>query len=66
MNFRLFFAVIVLASANLVCAQQFPEATTDLDRKVKSFLEENSRSWRDMNVPLSDGKLLYDLIIENN
>jgi predicted O-methyltransferase YrrM len=37
-----------------------------LDKKIKSFLEENANNWRDMNVPLSDGKILYDLIIENN
>ena len=65
MNFRLFFAVILISSTNLVFAQ-FPEVKTDLDRKVKSFLEENERRWRDLNVPLSDGKLLYDIIVENN
>jgi predicted O-methyltransferase YrrM len=51
--------------ANLTRAQ-FPEIKTDLDRKVKSFLEENAEGWRDLNVPLSDGKVLYDLIIEKN
>ncbi len=45
---------------------QFPEIENSLDKKVKSFLEENTSNWRDMNVPLSDGKILYDLIIENN
>jgi len=33
-----------------------------LDEKVKKILSENS--WHDMNVPASDGKLLYDLIIK--
>jgi len=37
-----------------------------LDKKVKSFLEENARSWRDLNVPMPDGKILYDIIVENN
>ncbi|HMB63850.1 MAG TPA: class I SAM-dependent methyltransferase, partial [Eudoraea sp.] len=32
---------------------------------VKSFLESNKRQWRDMNVPASDGQLLYDIILEN-
>jgi len=27
---------------------------------------ENAHNWRDMNVPLSDGKILYDIIIRNN
>ncbi|MGC9353907.1 MAG: O-methyltransferase [Mariniphaga sp.] len=44
---------------------QFPEVENNLDRKVKAFLEENLNNWRDMNVPLSDGKILYDLIVEN-
>jgi caffeoyl-CoA O-methyltransferase len=44
---------------------QYPEVENSLDRKVKAFLEENVNNWRDMNIPLSDGKILYDLIIEN-
>lgn len=45
---------------------QYPEINTKLDKKVKAFLEENTNEWRDMNVPLTDGKILYDLIVENN
>lgn len=37
----------------------------ELDQKVKAFLSDNSYSWRDMNVPASDGQLLFDLIVEN-
>lgn len=37
-----------------------------LDKKVKEFLDSNPRQWEDMNVPASDGKLLYDIIIKNN
>lgn len=37
----------------------------ELDNKVKAFLSSNSYSWRDMNVPASDGQLLFDLIVEN-
>ena len=44
---------------------QYPEVENSLDRKVKAFLEENVNNWRDMNVPLADGKILYDLIVEN-
>ncbi len=38
----------------------------DLDQQVKDFLESSKNNWRDMNVPVSDGQLLYDIIIENN
>jgi len=63
-KFKLLFAFFLLGSANLLWAQ-FPEIKTDLDRRVKSFLEENAGSWRG-SVPMSDGKVLYDIIIENN
>jgi caffeoyl-CoA O-methyltransferase len=37
-----------------------------LDKKVEKFLISHANSWHDMNVPAVDGKLLYDIIIENN
>lgn len=45
---------------------QFPPIQNNLDKKIKAFLETNANEWRDMNVPLSDGKILYDIIIEND
>jgi len=52
----------------LSCSQswsQFPEVENDLDKKVKAFLKENSENWADMNIPISDGKILYDIIVNN-
>ena len=37
-----------------------------LDERVKKFLEERKGTWQDWNVPYADGKILYDLILENN
>ena len=65
LKLKLYFTMILIASTNLVWAQ-FPEIKTDFDRKVKSFLEENAFRWRDLNVPPADGKVLYDIIVENN
>ena len=45
---------------------QYPEVENELDEKVKTFLVDNAHNWRDMNVPLSDGKILYDIIVKNN
>lgn len=45
---------------------QDTEMKQDLDQRVQSFLKSKQGTWRDMNVPESDGKLLYDLIIKNN
>jgi predicted O-methyltransferase YrrM len=35
------------------------------DEKVKKFLSDNKGNWHDLNVPESDGRLLYDIIIKN-
>lgn len=48
------------------CLGQYPLVESELDRKVQAFLKDNSENWRDMNVPISDGKILYDIIINNN
>ncbi len=37
-----------------------------LDEKVQAFLDSHNWGWGNMNVPASDGKILYDLIIKNN
>ncbi len=37
----------------------------NLDKKVNAFLDSHRYGWRDMNVPRSDGQLLYDIIIKN-
>ena len=42
------------------------ETNQKLDERVRNFLDNHRRSWRDMNVSETDGKILYDLIIKNN
>ena len=37
----------------------------NLDERVMSFLENRRGTWVDLNIPMSDGKILYDLIIKN-
>ena len=37
----------------------------DLDTRVRQFLESHRNEWHDLNVPMVDGKVLYDLIVEN-
>jgi predicted O-methyltransferase YrrM len=39
---------------------------SDLDEKVRKFLESHRDRWVDWNVPEVDGKILYDLIIKHN
>lgn len=37
-----------------------------LNEKVLTFLEAHKDTWRDWNIPYSDGKILYDLVLKNN
>ncbi len=37
-----------------------------LDEQVRTFLDSREGTWVDMNVPESDGRILYDLIIKHN
>ncbi len=57
--------IVLLLFATIGANAQYPRIENNLDRRIKAYLEENVNSWRDMNVPISDGKILYDLIIEN-
>jgi predicted O-methyltransferase YrrM len=45
---------------------QSARAETELDKKVKQFLSEQSGQWHDMNVPTVDGEKLFDLVLEGN
>ena len=59
-----FFSIFFLIETE-VFSQEKTQARS-LDEKVKSFLENYKGDWQDMNVPESDGKLLYDIILKNN
>ena len=59
---------IILTLSILIANSAFSQKSAsnlELDQKVKTFLEANKRQWRDMNVPASDGQLLYDIIVQN-
>ncbi len=38
---------------------------SDLDARVRAVLDARRGTWRDMNVPESDGRLLHDLILKH-
>ena len=38
--------------------------TSQLDQQVRAFLDRHRGTWRDLNVPESDGRLLYDLVLK--
>lgn len=37
----------------------------ELDARVRRFLESRRGTWRDMNVPASDGQVLHNIIVEH-
>mgnify|MGYP004702390193 FL=1 len=53
--------VFFLATAKVYA--QYPSPENELDRKVTAFLKDQANHWRDMNVPVSDGRILYDLVL---
>ncbi|MBN2029208.1 class I SAM-dependent methyltransferase [bacterium] len=60
--------IMICLSIGLINDQSLSQdlnADNELDEKVKVFLDENNRRWRDSNVPYSDGQLLFDIIVEN-
>jgi predicted O-methyltransferase YrrM len=64
-HMMLFLIIHIICAENFVHAQESSVNYT-LDDSVKNFLEKKSGSWRDMNVPASDGKILYDIILKND
>lgn len=68
LNFNFLIISLTLSMSfiiNPVMSQELKK-DQDLDEKVRQFLESHRYRWRDMNVPASDGKILYDLIIKHN
>jgi caffeoyl-CoA O-methyltransferase len=60
------FCISLLVSAQTpLAAQTAAERGSDLDTRVRAFLDSRRDTWRDMNVPYVDGQTLYDLIVEH-
>jgi predicted O-methyltransferase YrrM len=64
--FRLFVFLFlpVMLFVNVDFARQ-EQGDSKLDQQVKKFLENHRGQWHDMNVPASDGKVLYDLVVKH-
>jgi predicted O-methyltransferase YrrM len=62
--------IIGIAGALLLATQTFTGASAQdrhaqLDKTVQAFLDARRGTWRDLNVPDSDGKVLHDLILKH-
>ena len=67
--FLLFVAIAVILSSSFSIRSGICREILDnkaLDEKVELFLENRKGTWHDWNIPYSDGKVLYDLVLKNN
>jgi caffeoyl-CoA O-methyltransferase len=58
--------VIALLTPDLFGHAAAQDRFADLDQTVRAFLDRHRGTWRDLNVPESDGKILHDLILKHN
>jgi len=65
-QYKLTSILFICSSIIFACVAQDSTTSSMLDKKVRSFLKANKKSWHDMNVPESDGETLYNLIIKNS
>jgi predicted O-methyltransferase YrrM len=57
--------LVLAASLILAVPPDASQAGLDLDRKVRAFLDGRAGRWHDMNVSETDGRILYDLVVQN-
>jgi caffeoyl-CoA O-methyltransferase len=55
----------VLFVFELPCYSQVQRTDRVLDEKVMAFLGKMRNRWRDWNVPEADGRILHDIIVQN-
>ena len=55
----------VIAAALLSTGLIGQDRSAQLDGTVQAFLERHRGTWRDLNVPESDGRVLHDLIVKH-
>lgn len=63
-------ALATLLTAAVVATPFAQQSTTShgqaaLDARVTAFLAQRDGTWRDLNVPRSDGQMLHDLIVKH-
>jgi caffeoyl-CoA O-methyltransferase len=61
----LFFAIAVVAVGCGETSHAQGTGSSPSDLRIRAFLDRHRGTWRDLNVPESDGRLLYDVIVKN-
>jgi len=57
--------LVVLLGSTMPCYSQAAGKGRLIDQTVKKFLDKMRNRWRDFNVPEEDGKILYEIIVQN-
>jgi predicted O-methyltransferase YrrM len=57
-----FFVLLTFAAP---CYSQDAEKERLMDQRVRKFLDKMKGRWRDLNVPEEDGKILYEIVLQN-
>jgi predicted O-methyltransferase YrrM len=57
--------LMVLLASTIPSYSQVAEKERLIDQKVKKFLDKMKNRWRDLNVPEEDGRILYEIIVQN-
>ena len=61
----LLLCLLILPASVLWSQEKSSQNGKDLDKRVQKFLDTHRGTWHDLNVPESDGKALYYLILKN-
>ena len=57
--------VVALPTGSSFGRAQVQETSAELDKNVRAFLERHRGTWRDLNVPDVDGRVLHDLVVKH-
>ena len=58
-------SAVALLMTDVLGHPEVQDPSADLDKRVQAFLERHRGTWRDLNVPESDGRVLHDLILKH-
>lgn len=58
-------AMALLGTTGVLGHAAVQEPFADLDKRVQAFLDRHKGTWRDLNVPESDGQVLHNLILKH-
>jgi caffeoyl-CoA O-methyltransferase len=55
----------VMIAGSMLASGAVQDRHAQLDKTVQAFLDSRRGTWRDLNVPESDGRVLHDLILKH-